>query len=95
MIKGFADKETARLFSRYFLMRLAPEIQRSARRKLEVLNVAKSLDDLGVPPGNRLEKLVGDRKGQHSIRINERRRVCFVWGAGDAYEVEVVDYHRE
>ena len=95
MIKGFADRETERLFVRQFSRRLPPEIQRSARRKLEVLDVAKALDDLRVPPGNHLEKLVGNRKGQYSIRINQRWRICFVWKAGDAYDVEVVDYHRE
>ena len=95
VIRGFADKESERLFARQFSKRLPPDIQRSARRKLEVLNVAKSLDDLRVPPGNHLEKLVGDRKGQHSIRINQRWRICFVWKAGDAYDVAVVDYHRE
>jgi len=95
VITGFADKESERLFARQFSKRLPPDIQRSARRKLEVLNVAKSLDDLRVPPGNHLEKLVGDRKGQHSIRINQRWRICFVWKAGDAYDVAVVDYHRE
>ena len=93
MIKSFADRETERLFERRFSRRLPPEIQRSTRRKLEILNIAKSLDDLRVPPGNRLEKLVGDRKGQHSIRINKRWRICFVWEDGDAFDVEVVDYH--
>jgi proteic killer suppression protein len=95
VIKGFADKESERLFARQFSKRLPHDFQRSARRKLEVLNVAKSLDDLRVPPGNHLEKLVGVRKGQHSIRINQRWRICFVWKAGDAYDVAVVDYHRE
>ncbi|NOR89078.1 MAG: plasmid maintenance system killer family protein [Anaerolineales bacterium] len=95
MIRSFADKETERVFSRQFSRKLPPEIQRSARRKLEVLNVARVLDDLRVPPGNRLEKLVGNRQGQHSIRINQRWRICFVWRRGDTYDVEIVDYHRE
>ena len=95
MIKSFADQETEKLYSRQFSRKLPPEIQRNARRKLEVLNVAKVLDDLRVPPGNRLEKLVGNRRGQHSIRINQRWRICFVWRRGDAYDVEIVDYHRE
>jgi len=95
VIRSFADKETERIFSRQFSRKLPPEIQRNARRKLEVLNVARALDDLRVPPGNRLEKLVGNRQGQHSIRINQRWRICFVWRRGDAYDVEIVDYHRE
>lgn len=95
VIRGFADKETERIFSRQFSRNLPPEIQRNARRKLEVLNVARVLDDLRVPPGNRLEKLVGNRQGQHSIRINQRWRICFVWRRGDTYDVEIVDYHRE
>ncbi len=95
VIRSFTDKETERVFSRQFSRKLPPEIQRSARRKLEVLNVARVLDDLRVPPGNRLEKLVGNRQGQHSIRINQRWRICFVWRRGDTYDVEIVDYHRE
>ncbi|TET38207.1 MAG: plasmid maintenance system killer family protein, partial [Anaerolineales bacterium] len=89
------DKETERIFSRQFSRKLPPEIQRNARRKLEVLNATRVLDDLRVPPGNHLEKLVGNRQGQHSIRINKRWRICFRWGRGDAYDVEIVDYHRE
>jgi len=95
MIRSFADQETEKVFNRRFSRKLPPEIQRSARRKLEVLNVAKVLQDLRVPPGNRLEKLVGDRAGQHSIRINQRWRICFLWRRGDAYDVEIVDYHRK
>ena len=95
MIRGFADQETEKVFSRRFSRKLPPEIQQSARRKLEILNVAEVLEDLRVPPGNRLEKLVGDRAGKHSIRINQRWRICFQWRRGDAYEVEIVDYHRK
>ena len=95
MIKNFSDTETEKIFLREFSRKLPPDIQRNARRKLELLNVAKVLNDLRIPPGNRLEKLVGDRDGQHSIRINQRWRICFVWGKGDAYNVEIVDYHRE
>ena len=95
MIRSFADQETEKIFYRRFSRKLPPEIQRNARRKLEVLNVAKVLEDLRVPPGNRLEKLVGDRAGQHSIRINQRWRICFLWRRGDAYEVEIVAYHRK
>ena len=68
-------------------------IARQARRKLEVLNAAKSLKELRVPPGNRLEALKGSRQGQHSIRINDQWRICFVWRGEDAYDVEIADYH--
>ena len=93
MIKGFADKETEKVFNREFSKRLPPDIQRPVRRKLEVLNAAESLEDLRIPPSNHLEKLAGDRKGQHSIRINNQWRLCFVWKDTDAYDVEIVDYH--
>lgn len=69
-------------------------LQRVALRKLRMLHRARSLDDLRVPPGNRLEALRGDRKGQHSIRINDQFRICFRWKAGDAFDVEIIDYHR-
>jgi proteic killer suppression protein len=95
MIKNFSDTETEKIFLREFSRKLPPDIQRNARRKLELLNVAKVLNDLRIPPGNRLEKLVGDRDGQYSIRVNQRWRICFIWGKGDAYNVEIVDYHRE
>ena len=68
-------------------------MQRVALRKLRMLDAAEKLDDLRVPPGNRLERLRGDRSGQHSIRINDQWRICFRWQAGDAYDVEIVDYH--
>ena len=93
VIRSFADKETEKVFKRQFSRKLPPEIQRNAGRRLEVLNVARVLDDLRVPPGNRLEKLVGDRIGQYSIRINNQWRLCFVWRSGDAYDVEITDYH--
>jgi proteic killer suppression protein len=95
MIKSFADNESEKVFNREFSRKLPPEIQRNARRKLELLNVAKVLEDLRIPPGNRLEKLVGDRDGQHSIRINQQWRICFIWRNGSAHHVEIVDYHRE
>ena len=95
MIKNFSDTEAEKVFLREFSRKLPPDIQRNARRKLELLNVAKVLNDLRIPPGNRLEKLVGDRDGQYSIRVNQRWRICFIWGKGDAYNVEIVDYHRE
>lgn len=73
--------------------RFSPDIQRKARIKLEVLDAAEAVQDLRVPPSNRPEKLTGDRQGQHSIRINDQWRICFVWQDGDAYRVEIVDYH--
>jgi proteic killer suppression protein len=73
--------------------KLPPDIQQVARRKLRMLNAASTLDDLRIPPANRPEALKGDRKGQHSIRINDQWRLCFRWEEGDAYDVEIVDYH--
>lgn len=93
MIRGFADKDTERLWNRERARTIPTDLQRRARRKLLLLDAAESLQDLRVPPGNRLEELGGDRKGQHGIRINERFRICFVWHEDDAYDVEVVDYH--
>jgi proteic killer suppression protein len=93
MIKSFADKETERIFKRLFSRHLPPEIQRVALRKLQILDAAEALSDLRVPPSNRIEKLDGDREGQYSIRINDRWRICFQWQDGDAYRVEIVDYH--
>ena len=93
MIKSFADKETEQLFERIFSRKLPPNIQYAARIKLEVLDAAESLNDLRVPPGNRLEKLSGERKGQFSIRINDQWRICFTWQQENACDVEIVDYH--
>lgn len=93
MIKSFACKETERLFERQFSRKLPQSIQRVARRKLEILDAAGVLQDLRIPPSNLLEKLSGDRKGQHSIRINDQWRICFEWQSGDAYNVEITDYH--
>ncbi|HRG16309.1 MAG TPA: type II toxin-antitoxin system RelE/ParE family toxin [Pseudomonadota bacterium] len=93
MIRNFADREAERIWSGQVSRRLPTDIQSVARRKLRMLNNAVSLDDLRVPPANRLEALVGDRKGQHSIRINDQWRVCFRWKDGDALDVEIVDYH--
>lgn len=92
MIKTFAGKDTKSLFegSR---TRCFANIQGPARRKLEYLDAAVVLDDLRAPPGNRLEALKGDRAGQHSIRVNDQFRICFRWKDGDAYEVEITDYH--
>ncbi|MCH8154413.1 MAG: type II toxin-antitoxin system RelE/ParE family toxin [Proteobacteria bacterium] len=92
MIKSFKSKDTARLFNRLSSRRWR-DIAGTARRKLEMLNAAKSLAELRVPPGNRLAALKGNRRGQYSIRINDRWRICFVWRGGDAYDVEIVDYH--
>ncbi len=92
MIKSFKSKDTARLFDRLSSRRWR-DIAGTARRKLEMLNAANSLAELRVPPGNRLAALKGDRRGQYSIRINDRWRICFVWRGGDAYDVEIGDYH--
>ena len=93
MIKSFADRETERLFERQPVKKLGSGVQRAALRKLRLLDAATSVDDLRTPPGNRLEKLKGDRAGQHSIRINRQWRICFRWRSGHAYDVEIVDYH--
>lgn len=93
MIKSFKDPETEKVFNHRFSRKLPTDIQRAGLRKLEMLDAAEALHDLRVPPANRLETLSGNRKGQHSIRINDQWRVCFVWKAGDAHEVEIVDYH--
>jgi toxin HigB-1 len=92
VIRSFASKDTRALFDDRPVRRFAA-IERVARRKLYYLHRARTLRDLQVPPGNHLEALVGDRQGQHSIRINEQWRVCFRWDGGDAYDVEIVDYH--
>lgn len=91
-IKSFRCNETRDLFERHSQRRWA-NIQRIALRKLVQLNMASCLDDLRIPPGNQLEALKRDRKGQHSIRINDQWRVCFVWTGNDAINVEIVDYH--
>ena len=93
MIREFADSETETLWHRQRPKSLPSNLHRRALRKLMLLDAADSLQDLRVPPGNRLEKLAGDRKAQHSIRINEQFRICFTWHEGDAYEVEITDYH--
>jgi len=93
MIKSFRDKKTERIFSRQFSRRFPSNLHRVAWRKLAILDAAERLDDLYVPPGNRLEKLSGDREGEYSIRINDQWRICFRWSDGDAYDVEITDYH--
>lgn len=92
MIKSFKDAEAERIWRGRFSRRLPQDIQRVARRKLRMLNAATRLDDLRIPPANRLEALSGDRTGQHSIRINQQWRICFIWNDG-AEAVEIVDYH--
>ena len=94
MIKSFADKCTAAIFAGYAVRNLPHQIQRRARAKLQALDAARKLDDLRVPPGNRLEALKGDRIGQHSIRINDQWRICFAWRGDEAWDAEIVDYHR-
>ena len=93
MIVSFADAETALIWDGRRSRRLPPNIQPTALRKLRLINNARRLNDLSVPPGNRLEALRGERRGQHSIRINEQWRICFLWKDGHAHEVEIVDYH--
>ena len=93
MILSFADAETEKLFNDERSRRLPPHIKRRARRKLLMLNQAIDVNDLRVPPGNRLEQLRGDRAGQHSIRINDQWRICFRWHEGNAHDVEIRDYH--
>ena len=93
MIKSFKDKETEKIYSREGSNKLSRDIQQAALRKLRMLNNSKSLNDLKVPPSNRLEKMKGNREGQVSIRINDQWRICFRWQNGDAHEVEITDYH--
>jgi proteic killer suppression protein len=93
VIRSFRDATTERLWSRQRAKGLDPRIQRLALRKLAMLDAAELLEDLRVPPGNRLEALKGGRLGQHSIRINQQWRICFVWAAGGPEDVEIVDYH--
>ena len=94
MIKTFSDKDTEHIFARHAVRRWSAQVQRAARRKLVQIDASEQLDDLRIPPGNRLEKLRGDRAGQYSIRINDQWRICFRWKKGDAYDVEITDYHR-
>ena len=93
MIRSFADPETESVFQRLASKPLSVDVQRIAYRKLVGIDAAESINDLRIPPGNRLEKLKGNREGQHSIRVNEQWRICFRWKEGDAYGVEIADYH--
>ena len=93
MIRSYRDRDTQAVAERRRVARLPEDIQRRAQMKLMMINNVANLNDLRVPPGNRLEALLGDRAGQHSIRINDQWRICFLWSDGNAYQVEIVDYH--
>lgn len=93
MIRSFRDAETEKVFRRQRSRKVPPNLQRRAHRKLLLVHAAARLDELRVPPGNRLEELSGERAGQHSIRVNDQWRICFRWHGADAYEVELCDYH--
>jgi len=93
MIKSFRDRETERVFQRRKPSKFSASLRRAALKKLLLIDAAESIQDLRSPPGNRLEKLSGDRQGQYSIRINDQWRVCFQWEQGHAIHVEIVDYH--
>lgn len=93
MIHSFADEPTRRVWAREHVRQFNPEMQRAAQKKLRLLNAAETINDLRIPPGNRLEKLSGDRDGQHSVRINDQYRICFVWTAAGPADVQIVDYH--
>ena len=93
MIKSFKSNATEKIFNRERSRRLPPDIQQVALRKLRMLNRAVTLEDLRIPPANRLEKLAGARTGQYSLRINDQWRICFEWRDGDALNVEITDYH--
>lgn len=92
-IQPFADANTEKVWRRQRVARLRADIQRAAQKKLRLLNAAGALGDLRVPPGNRLEKLTGNRAGQHSIQVNDQFRICFTWTAAGPTDVEIVDYH--
>lgn len=93
MIRSFADKRTKAVFDDVPVKGLGPDVRRTARKKVLMLDRARTIGDLRVPPGNRLEVLRGSRAGQHSIRVDDQWRICFVWREGDAYRVEIADYH--
>ncbi|MCD2263529.1 type II toxin-antitoxin system RelE/ParE family toxin [Dietzia aurantiaca] len=93
MIRSFGNKDAERIWHEQYVKRVDRAVQRATLRKLELIHAAKDVEDLRIPPGNRLERLVGDRRGQHSIRVNAQWRLCFVWRDGGADNVELVDYH--
>lgn len=93
MIRSFKGKDAEKIFNRVFVKKFATHLQDAALRKLVLIHTAGKLDDLQIPPGNQLEKLKGDRDGQFSIRVNDQFRICFRWEDGNAFDVEIVDYH--
>ncbi|MHB8654652.1 MAG: type II toxin-antitoxin system RelE/ParE family toxin [Terriglobia bacterium] len=93
MIRSFRDTDTERLWNEERTRRIPASLRKTAFKKLQMLNAAAALSDLAVPPGNRLERLRGDRQGEHSIRINDQYRICFEWREGNAYHAEITDYH--
>jgi toxin HigB-1 len=93
VLRSFRDRDTERVWQRLAVRQFGPDVQRSALRKLLILDAAESLQDLRVPRGNRLEKLKGDRNGQHSVRINDQWRICFRWTSAGPEDVEITDYH--
>jgi len=93
VIRSFRDKDTEAVWRRSFVKKLSPELSRLTYNKLVLIDAAGSINDLRVPPGNRLEKLSGDRAGQYSVRVNDQWRVCFTWSAAGSANVELVDYH--
>lgn len=93
MIRSFGNKDTERIWHELYVKGVDRILQRAALRKLELIHAARDAEDLRIPPGNRLEQLVGDRRGQHSIRVNAQWRICFIWREGGAENVELVDYH--
>ncbi|MEJ1230908.1 MAG: type II toxin-antitoxin system RelE/ParE family toxin [Galbitalea sp.] len=95
MIQSFADRESELVWRRLHVRKLDPELQRIANRKLLILDAAETINDLRIPPGNRLERLHGNRAGQHSIRINDQWRICFIWTTAGPTDAEITDYHRE
>lgn len=93
MIKSFKSKEAEKIFNREYSLKFPSSIQKTALRKLLMINAAAIINDLKVPPANHLEKLRGNRRGQYSIKINDQWRICFKWQQGDAHEVEIINYH--
>jgi len=93
VIRSFGSKDTERIWHEQYVKRIDRTLQRAALRKLELIHAAKDVEDLRIPPGNRLEQLTGNRRRQHSIRVNAQWRICFVWREGGADDVELVDYH--
>ena len=93
VIQSFSEKDTERVWQRVHVRKFDPDLQRVANRKLLILDAAETINDLRVPPGNRLEQLQGNRKGQHSIRVNDQWRICFTWTSAGPIDVEITDYH--